>query len=203
MIDGEVVALDERGRASFERLQPRFRGAADGARRDDIPVVFYAFDALSAEGHDLRGVPLAARKAILARFAPRLGFVRFADHVVGEGEALFETARAHELEGIVAKRADSRYESGRRIRELAEDQGAALGRARDRRLHARQGLARVARLAAARAGASSGTLVYAGAVGSGFDTSDTRLAARETRRLRADEARLSTTRRACRRARCS
>src|SRR5262245_2675140 len=115
-IDGEVVALDANGRASFERLMHRFRGEPAPRADVDYPVVFYAFDALSAEGHDLRGVPLETRKAILARFAPRLGFVRFADHVVGEGLALLEAARAHALEGIVAKRADSKYESGRRTK---------------------------------------------------------------------------------------
>ena len=113
-IDGEVVALDERGRASFERLQPRFRSDPQPRAEIDIPVVFYAFDALAAAGHDLRGAPLAARKEILRHFVPRLGFVRFTDHVEREGEALLEAARANELEGVVAKRSDSRYESGRR-----------------------------------------------------------------------------------------
>src|SRR5262249_24326621 len=113
-IDGEVVALDERGRASFERLQPRFRNQPTARGEIDIPLVYYAFDALSAMGHDLRGSPLAARKEVLSHFVPRLGFVRYSDHVVGAGEALLEAARAAELEGVVAKRADSRYESGRR-----------------------------------------------------------------------------------------
>src|SRR5262245_61917625 len=115
-IDGEVVALDASGRASFERLMHRFRGEPQPRADVDHPVVFYTFDCLSAEGYDLRGVPLETRKAVLARFAPRLGFVRFADHVVGEGEALLEAARAHRLEGIVAKKADSKYESGKRTK---------------------------------------------------------------------------------------
>ncbi|MFI5317717.1 MAG: DNA ligase D [Myxococcota bacterium] len=113
-IDGEVVALDERGRASFERLQQRFRGEPAPRAEIDVPVVYFAFDLLAAAGRDLRALPLASRKEVLARFAPRLGFVRFADHVVGEGEALLEAARANQLEGVVAKRSDSRYESGRR-----------------------------------------------------------------------------------------
>lgn len=114
VIDGEVVTLDERGRSSFERLQRRFRGMPEPRAEIDTPVVYYAFDVLSAEGYDLRGSPLLARKDVLASFAPRLGFVRFADHVSGEGLALYEATRSHELEGIVAKRSDSRYESGRR-----------------------------------------------------------------------------------------
>jgi bifunctional non-homologous end joining protein LigD len=113
-IDGEVVALDARGRASFELLQTRFRGQPAPRAEIDTPVVYYAFDVLSAAGHDLRAVPLAARKEILSHFAPRAGFVRFSDHVEGAGEALLEAARANQLEGIVAKRSDSKYESGRR-----------------------------------------------------------------------------------------
>ncbi|HXX47262.1 MAG TPA: DNA ligase D [Myxococcota bacterium] len=113
-IDGEVVALDERGRASFELLQTRFRGEARPRAELDTPVVYYAFDAPSAAGYDLRALPLSARKEILAELVPRNGFVRFSDHVAGAGEALLEVARANLLEGIVAKRADSRYESGRR-----------------------------------------------------------------------------------------
>jgi bifunctional non-homologous end joining protein LigD len=119
VLDGEIVALDPEGRSSFELLQRRFTQTdpeAIARVRVEIPVVLYAFDLLSALGRDLRAVPLGVRKAILARFAPRLGFVRFADHVEGDGEALFEAARAHDLEGIVAKRADSRYETGRRSR---------------------------------------------------------------------------------------
>ncbi len=119
VLDGEVVALDEGGRASFERLQRRFTQtdpAAIARAAAEVPVVLYAFDLLCAEGFDLRGLALAERKRLLALFAPRLGVVRFADHVEGDGEALFEAARAHGLEGVVAKRADSRYETGRRSR---------------------------------------------------------------------------------------
>jgi bifunctional non-homologous end joining protein LigD len=119
LVDGEVVALDDAGRASFERLQRRFTQTERDAIarvRAEIPVVLYAFDLLFAEGHDLRGLPLGARKELLALFAPRQGFVRFADHVTGDGRALFEGAREHGFEGILAKQADSRYEAGARSR---------------------------------------------------------------------------------------
>jgi bifunctional non-homologous end joining protein LigD len=171
-LDGEVVALDERGRASFERLQHRFRGEPAPRAEVDYPVVFYAFDALAAEGYDLRGLPLVARKEILARFAPRNGFVRFADHVEGEGEALFEAARAHALEGIVAKRADSRYESGRRsaawqkIKVPRRAPLAIVGFARGRGSRGPLGSLQLAW----RVG---GTLTYAGAAGSGLDVATT------------------------------
>ena len=117
VIDGEVVSLDETGRSSFERLQRRFTQRDPQVIRRlqvEAPVVFYAFDLLGAVGRDLRGAALVERKNVLARFVPRLGFVRFADHVEGDGEALYEAARQHGLEGVIGKRADSRYETGRR-----------------------------------------------------------------------------------------
>ncbi len=117
ILDGEIVALDASGRSSFERIQRRFTPSDPEAvahARREIPVVFYVFDLLAVAGHDLRGLPLLRRKQLLARLAPRLGFVRFADHVEHDGLALYEAARANDLEGIVAKRADSPYETGQR-----------------------------------------------------------------------------------------
>ncbi len=117
VIDGELLVPDGAGGGSFERIQQRFT-QTDRARiargEVDNPVVLQAFDCLGAAGHDLRRLPLAERKRILARFAPRLGVVRFADHVEGDGEALFRAAEQHGLEGVIAKRADSPYEAGRR-----------------------------------------------------------------------------------------
>ena len=116
-IDGELVSLDPRGNPSFERIQRRFTQtdpAAIGRLELEVPVVLYAFDLLWAEGRDLRGLPLSVRKQILAVFAPRVGIVRFADHVEGDGLSLYQAAVEHDLEGVIAKRADSKYESGRR-----------------------------------------------------------------------------------------
>jgi len=170
VLDGELVALDERGRSSFERLQRRFtRTDPEAARRarHDVPVSMQAFDLLAAEGHDLRGCPLAARKRILSLFAPRQGVVRFADHVEGDGEALFEAAREHELEGVVAKRADSRYETGRRSRRWLKVKApktallCVAGWQPGRGSRARLGSLLLA-------GYADGELRYAGNVGSGL-----------------------------------
>ncbi len=167
-IDGEVVALDDRGRASFERLQTRFRGQPAPRAEIDTPVVYYAFDALSAEGHDLRALPLIARKEILACFAPRAGFVRFSDHLEREGEALLEAARRSQLEGVVAKKADSRYESGKRSKSWLKIKLprtallAIVGFTRGK--GSREALGSV--LLAWR---KDGKLVFAGAAGSGLD----------------------------------
>src|SRR5262245_35499881 len=79
ILDGEIVALDASGRSSFERIQRRFAPcdpATLAAARREVPVAYYAFDLLGAAGRDLRELPLAARKALLARLVPRCGFVR-------------------------------------------------------------------------------------------------------------------------------
>ena len=120
VIDGEIIALDERGTGSFQRLQQRLgitnpwsvaRAAAE------VPVQVYGFDLLAAAGYDLRGVPLVGRKAILRQVLPAPGVLRYADHVEELGTALFEEACKHGVEGIVAKRAEALYTSGRRSRD--------------------------------------------------------------------------------------
>jgi bifunctional non-homologous end joining protein LigD len=119
ILDGEIVAIDALGRSSFERIQRRFTPSDPetvARARREVPVVFYAFDLLAVAGHDLRELPLSARKDLLARLAPRTGFIRFADHVEEDGVGLFAAAQQRGLEGIVAKRADSKYEAGRRTR---------------------------------------------------------------------------------------
>ncbi|MGH9486657.1 MAG: non-homologous end-joining DNA ligase [Terriglobales bacterium] len=115
VLDGEIVALDADGKPSFHRLQRRMNLIASaGIARlsEQMPVVFYAFDLLSLAGQDLTPKPLQFRKAQLAAL-PWSGPWRYSDHVVGNGAGLYELARRHGLEGIVAKRTDSPYEAGR------------------------------------------------------------------------------------------
>ncbi|MEO8605015.1 MAG: DNA ligase D [bacterium] len=117
VIDGELIALDERGTGSFERLQQRLglTNAWDVERAAAaVPVQVFAFDLLAAAGHDLRTLPLTTRKQILRRLVAAQGVIRFADHIETEGAAFFDAAAAHDVEGIVAKRADSPYRSGKR-----------------------------------------------------------------------------------------
>jgi len=114
-LDAEIVALDEHGRPSFHRLQHRMhltRNVAATAQRE--PVTAHAFDCLVLDGRDLRGVPLRTRKALLRDLLPGAGALRFCDHVDGDGVAFLAAACALGLEGVVAKRADSRYRGGRR-----------------------------------------------------------------------------------------
>ena len=110
IVDGEVVAIGEDGMPDFSLLQ-ELTTAQSGR------LVYQAFDLLHLDGRSLLGVPLESRKALLKsvlRSADRR--VRYADHVVGEGLAFLEAARAQGLEGIVAKHRRSPYEPGKRSR---------------------------------------------------------------------------------------
>ncbi len=116
LIDGEIVALDESGKPSFQRLQARMLLTSP---RDvehamvTVPVVGVFFDCLSLDGWDLRRLLLLERKGCLRSFVPLLGPVRYSDHVAEQGEAFFEAASDHRLEGMVAKKASSPYAGGR------------------------------------------------------------------------------------------
>jgi len=116
VIDGEIVALGEDGRSSFQALQARMgltapRDVERAAR--EVPVTAIFFDCLAVHGHDLRGLPLAERKEYLRRIVSAQGVVRYGGHVPDRGEAFFEAASERGLEGIVAKRAASVYVGGR------------------------------------------------------------------------------------------
>jgi bifunctional non-homologous end joining protein LigD len=119
ILDGEVVALDEEGKASFSLMQQR-TGFRPGGKRAvgnaDVPVLYYAFDLLYVDGYDWRRVPLEERKRKLASLVVTGHVVRYSDHYEERGKALFEMAQKKGLEGIVAKRRDSFYEE-RRSRE--------------------------------------------------------------------------------------
>jgi bifunctional non-homologous end joining protein LigD len=119
VVDGELVAFTEDGTPSFERLQSRINvsRAADIARAQaETPVTFCAFDLLYAAGRDLRDLPLVQRKRALRAVLHDAPGVLYADHVEADGVAFFEAVRGRDLEGVVGKQADSRYEAGRRSR---------------------------------------------------------------------------------------
>jgi bifunctional non-homologous end joining protein LigD len=119
ILDGEVVALDSEGKASFSLMQQRtgFRpGGHRAAARADVPVLYYAFDLLYLDGYDWRRMPLEERKAKLASVLKTGDSLRYSDHYAVQGKALFEIAREKKLEGILAKKRNSCYEE-RRSRE--------------------------------------------------------------------------------------
>ena len=114
IVDGEIVVLDERGHSNFERLQERMHVRKPPAHlMQQFPVTYYVFDILHCDGHDLSGVALAERKEFLRRLLHPRGAIRYADHLAEKGKELFELAKQQGLEGIVGKRADSRYANGR------------------------------------------------------------------------------------------
>jgi len=106
VLDGEVVIVAPNGTTSFQLLQNVLNNGRGGE------LVYYAFDLLYLDGHDLRSVPLLERKeALRALLGGNVdeGPVRFSDHVVGSGAVFHQHACRMGLEGIIAKRCDSRY----------------------------------------------------------------------------------------------
>jgi bifunctional non-homologous end joining protein LigD len=112
VLDGEIVALDDQGRPSFSLMQQRtgigHNGRRTGPRRNDVPVMYYIFDVLYAEGYDLMRVNLEQRKQALRQIVRDEGLVRYSDHF-DDGLALYNLAEQRQLEGIVAKRRNSCY----------------------------------------------------------------------------------------------
>jgi bifunctional non-homologous end joining protein LigD len=117
VLDGEIVAFGDDGRPSFERLQRRMHVTAPSAIRrlsQSTPVVYAIFDLLHLDGHSLMGLPYSERRERLEELS--LGGTAWRVPAVhaGAGQALLDATAAQGLEGIVAKRLDSRYEPGRR-----------------------------------------------------------------------------------------
>jgi bifunctional non-homologous end joining protein LigD len=115
ILDGEIVAFEDDA-PSFEKLQSRMhvRGAAEIQRlMKTIPVVYIVFDVLYLDGRDVTGLPYTERRALLESNVDTTSWLQLSPAVPGTGTAMFEAARAQNLEGVVAKRADSVYEHGR------------------------------------------------------------------------------------------
>jgi bifunctional non-homologous end joining protein LigD len=105
IIDGEAVACDGNGVTSFNLVRHRHH---------DDSIFLYAFDLIELNGNDLRRDPLEGRKAALEMILAKAGIgIRFNEHMEGEGETVFRHACKLGLEGIVSKRKDSAYRSGR------------------------------------------------------------------------------------------
>jgi bifunctional non-homologous end joining protein LigD len=116
ILDGEVVAFDETGVPSFQRLQPRMHQRDESAvsrLRKSVPVVYEVFDILYLDGEDLTRQPLRERRRRLEAALEPMGAIRLSEGFPGSGVALFNAVRDKGLEGIVAKRLDAPYVSGR------------------------------------------------------------------------------------------
>jgi bifunctional non-homologous end joining protein LigD len=112
LLDGELVALSASGASSFRELQEAL------SRKQTAQLTYQVFDLVHMDGHDLSKVPLLERKQALAQLLQAAGYepggiVRYSDHVPGQGPEFFEQACSLGLEGVVSKRADAPYRSGR------------------------------------------------------------------------------------------
>ena len=110
VLDGEVVVLDADGQSSFAKLQAAFD---EGASH---PLTYFVFDLLHLNGHNLRHEPLVERKRILEQMLNSLAeheVIRYGQHIETEGKPIFDEACRLGAEGIVSKRSDSAYTSGR------------------------------------------------------------------------------------------
>ena len=116
ILDGEIAMLDEKGVARFDLIQPRITmpipmPISHMAR--SRPVVYFAFDLLYLNGYDLRQVPLVERKKLLETILTPTGVLRYSEHFPNAGEDMLQAARETGIEGLMAKRAHSSYESRR------------------------------------------------------------------------------------------
>ncbi len=169
LLDGEVAIVLPDGRTSFQALQNAFSGESRAG------LTYFVFDLLFVDGEDLRGQPLDARKRRLEalRGITRKGRIRFSEHVTGRGDEFFREACRLGLEGIVSKRRDSPYQTGRKPdwvkTKCIHRQEFVIGGFTDPE-GSRQGIGSVL------AGyyASDGRLTFAGKVGTGFTQASAR-----------------------------
>ncbi|WP_017996637.1 non-homologous end-joining DNA ligase [Rhizobium leguminosarum] len=167
ILDGEAVVLDEKGRSDFGLLQQSLGGRGGKKRSSD--AIFMAFDLLYFDGPDLRNSELDMRRHLLADLVPtgEQGDIRLSEEIEADGDQLLASACEHGLEGIIAKRRDAPYRSGRlgdwlKIKCIQSDSFVIVGY--ERSTVARAGIGRL--LLAARKGDD---LVYVGGVGTGFN----------------------------------
>jgi bifunctional non-homologous end joining protein LigD len=110
VLDGEIVVVDDEGKADFQMLQ-NYQKSGRGY------LIYYVFDLLFVDGHDLTSLPLLHRKELLKKIIPADKFIRFSDHVPREGVLFFQVVQDKGLEGIVAKQAQGPYRMGKRSRQ--------------------------------------------------------------------------------------
>jgi DNA ligase D-like protein (predicted ligase) len=173
ILDGEIVVLDDEGRPDFQRVLVREQTRGERAAREKSrahPAVYIAFDLLYRDGEWLLDRPLAERRRLLSELLvkPPSPLVESA-FVTGRGTALFEETKARDLEGIFAKRLDSRYLPGQRTQDWRKMKvrrkvdAVLVGLVRER------GAKRIKSLVLA--SPREGKLVWIGNAGSGIDQS--------------------------------
>ena len=117
ILDGEIIALDARGKQCFQCLQGYLKSINIPHQENvETPsaVIYYIFDILYLDGYDLKKVPLKSRKELLKNVFKPSGNVRLVEHFDTEGEKVYKAAVENGLEGMIAKKQDSVYEAGKR-----------------------------------------------------------------------------------------
>ncbi|MGZ2453212.1 bifunctional non-homologous end joining protein LigD [Rhizobium ruizarguesonis] len=167
ILDGEAVVLDKQGRSDFGLLQQSLGGR--GGKKSSSDAIFMAFDLLYFDGHDLRNSELDMRRHLLEDLVPagEQGNIRLSEEIEADGDQLLASACEHGLEGIIAKRRDAPYRSGRlgdwlKIKCTQSDGFAIVGYEKSSASFG--GIGRL--LLAARKGDE---FVYVGGVGTGFN----------------------------------
>ncbi|WP_028748526.1 non-homologous end-joining DNA ligase [Rhizobium mesoamericanum] len=166
ILDGEAVVLDEFGRPDFGRLQQSLGGRL-GKKSSDVAIMM-AFDLLYFDGHDIRSLELSARRYFLeSLLRDEDGAVRLSEEIEGDGNEIFEAAREHGLEGIIAKNKDSTYASGRtgdwiKVKTTQSDSFIIAG-------YEQSGVARAGIGSLVLAARKGNGFVYVGSVGTGFN----------------------------------
>ena len=171
-MDGEIVALDQEGRARFQLLQRRINRADRSAIRQlqvEVPAYYFVFDLIACEGYDLRGVTLDERKKILKGLLPEGNFVRYTSSVSSQGQEFFQLACEKGLEGIIAKDVTSTYRSQRsrqwlKIKCVQQQEFVIAGYTPPSRSRLYFGALVLGLF-------KNGVLTYVGRTGSGFDQS--------------------------------
>jgi len=105
VIDGEIVVLDEQGRSNFQLLQFYRNDSA-------YPIAYYVFDLLELKGKNIGNLALTKRKELLEKLIPKNPVVKYSGHIEEKGIEFFKAAVKKNLEGIMAKKADSEYKPG-------------------------------------------------------------------------------------------
>ena len=119
VLDGEIIALDSRGKQCFQCLQGYLKSMGrihTGQAEPPSAIIYYVFDILYLDGYDLTGVSLQHRNELLNSILAADGNVRLVEHFAADGATVYRAAIDNGLEGIMAKREDSLYEPGKRAK---------------------------------------------------------------------------------------
>ncbi len=163
VLDGEIVLMDKENRPSFQKLQHY-------EENKELPLLYYVFDLLFLDKKDIRHLPLLERKELLKKLLEKNnhGIIRYCDHIEEKGIAFFASAKNANLEGIMAKKADSNYTCNTRskewlkIKNINSREGIIVGYTKPRNSRKYFGALVLAQY-------ENNELIYMGHTGTGFD----------------------------------